>query len=54
MKNNEALLYKLINEFLNANYRSIRIYEELIEKYDLGDAYWGLYVYSRKYRRYSI
>lgn len=47
-ENNEALLDKLINEFLNANYRSIRIYEELIEKYDLGDAYWGLYVYSRK------
>ncbi|ARJ55785.1 hypothetical protein [Campylobacter cuniculorum] len=47
-ENNEALLDKLINEFLKANYRSIRIYEELIEKYDLGDAYWGLYVYSRK------
>ncbi|RDU61966.1 hypothetical protein [Helicobacter sp. MIT 14-3879] len=47
-ENNEALLDKLINEFLNANYRSIRIYEELIDKYDLGDAYWGLYVYSRK------
>ncbi|MBZ7936669.1 hypothetical protein H2279_08595, partial [Campylobacter sp. B0100352/1] len=45
-EDNKALLESLIQEFADSTYRSIRIYNELIDKYDLGDAYWGLYAYS--------
>lgn len=49
-KNNEELVSKMVSEFVNANDRSIGIYDKLIKDYNLADAYWGLYVYASEIR----